>query len=100
MLEIVQQDYLTHLSDYSIIRAMDTTQDVRTPNLYKDELRRQGRTVNWLVTQLNHDRPISRQHLSAMLNGRYPMQEEWERRISQLLGLPFYLSPDVSGVHT
>jgi hypothetical protein len=50
-------------------------------------LKEQGRTMNWLVAQLNKTNPVTRQYVSAMMNGKRPMSEAWERRIKTVLGL-------------
>ena len=75
---------------------MGTTQYVRTGINYRAELKRQGRSVNWLVGELNQRRTVSRQHVSRLLNDRHPISPEWERLLNDILGTSFYFGQEVS----
>ena len=74
--------------------SMGATQYVRTGSFYKSELRLQGRTVNWLVGELNQRRKVSRQHVSRLLNDRHPMSPEWDRLMNDIMG-PIFLDQPV-----
>lgn len=77
------------MSYHSNITVMDTTQDARTQTDYKTLLTNQGRSVNWLVAQLNRERAVSRQYVSGLLNGKFPITDEWARLLAKVLDLHY-----------
>jgi hypothetical protein len=70
---------------------MNTGQEVKATEDFKAQLRLQGRSVNWLVAQLNTKRAVSRGYVSGLLNGRHPMTEEWARQFREAIEGSFSL---------
>lgn len=69
-----------------------------TPSRYKarqiaQTIREQGRSVTWVARQIG----VSRQYTSDVVHGHRTVTEPMARRISGVLGMPFFLGWELSG---
>lgn len=67
------------------IKTMATKETLHIGHLIKDELKRQGRTITWLASQLNY----SRQHMYYLLAHSF-IYSDLLLRISEILDFDFF----------
>ena len=67
------------------IKTMTTKETPHIGHLIKDELKRQGRTITWLASQLNY----SRQHMYYLLAHSF-IYSDLLLRISEILDFDFF----------
>lgn len=67
------------------INTMATKETPHIGNLIKEELKRQGRTITWLASQLNY----SRQHMYYLLAHSF-IYSDLLLRISEILDFDFF----------